>query len=50
MTDPKNPFEGSNPFAAMFAQAQEMAKTFPALEAFTPEGVREDDGRPCRKT
>jgi len=38
MTDPKNPFEGANPFAAMFAQAQEMAKTFPAMEAFTPKG------------
>ena len=38
MTDPKNPFEGANPFAAMMEQAQEMAKTFPAMEAFTPKG------------
>ncbi|MEP2549342.1 MULTISPECIES: carboxymuconolactone decarboxylase family protein [Alphaproteobacteria] len=32
MSDPKNPF------AAMMAQAQEMAKTFPAMEAFSPKG------------
>ncbi|QIE44136.1 carboxymuconolactone decarboxylase family protein [Pseudohalocynthiibacter aestuariivivens] len=32
MTDP------NNPFAAMMAQAQEMAKSFPAMEAFTPKG------------
>jgi len=33
MTDPKNPFE------AMMAQAQEMAKSFnPALESFSPKG------------
>ncbi len=38
MTDPKNPYEGMNPFAAMMQQAQEMAKTFPAMEAFTPKG------------
>ena len=38
MSDSKNPFEGVNPFAAMMAQAQEMAKTFPAMEAFTPKG------------
>ncbi|MFK7869020.1 MAG: carboxymuconolactone decarboxylase family protein [Roseobacter sp.] len=38
MTEPKNPFEGANPFAAVMAQAQEMAKTFPAMEAFTPKG------------
>jgi 4-carboxymuconolactone decarboxylase len=38
MSDAKNPFEGVNPFAAMFAQAQELAKAFPAMEAFTPKG------------
>ncbi|MCV3272460.1 carboxymuconolactone decarboxylase family protein [Roseobacter sinensis] len=38
MSEPKNPFEGANPFAAMFTQAQEMAKAFPAMEAFTPKG------------
>ncbi|MDW3184466.1 MULTISPECIES: carboxymuconolactone decarboxylase family protein [unclassified Roseobacter] len=38
MSDPKNPFEGANPFAAMFSQAQEMAKSFPAMEAFSPKG------------
>ena len=38
MSDQKNPFEGMNPFAQMMAQAQEMAKTFPAMEAFTPKG------------
>ncbi|MBW4707919.1 carboxymuconolactone decarboxylase family protein [Roseobacter sp. YSTF-M11] len=38
MSDPKNPFEGANPFAAMMEQAQEMAKNFPAMEAFTPKG------------
>lgn len=38
MSDTKNPFEGANPFAAMFTQAQEMAKAFPAMEAFTPKG------------
>jgi len=38
MTDGKSPFEGMNPFAAMMAQAQEMAKAFPAMEAFTPKG------------
>ena len=38
MSDTKNPFEGANPFAAMMAQAQEMAKAFPAMEAFTPKG------------
>ena len=36
MSENKNPFE--NPFAAMMAQAQEMAKAFPAMEAFTPKG------------
>ncbi len=36
MTDGKSPFD--NPFAAMMAQAQEMAKAFPAMEAFTPKG------------
>ena len=38
MSDPKNPFEGINPFAIMMSQAQEMAKTFPAMEAFSPKG------------
>ncbi|MDW3222275.1 MAG: carboxymuconolactone decarboxylase family protein [Paracoccaceae bacterium] len=38
MSDPKNTFEGANPFAAMMSQAQEMAKSFPAMEAFTPKG------------
>ena len=38
MSDAKNPFEGANPFATMMAQAQEMAKSFPAMEAFTPKG------------
>jgi 4-carboxymuconolactone decarboxylase len=38
MSDPKHPFDGANPFAAMMAQAQEMAKAFPAMEAFTPKG------------
>ena len=38
MSEQKNPFEGMNPFAAMFEQAQEMAKVFPAMEAFTPKG------------
>ena len=38
MTDSKNPYDGINPFAAMMSQAQEMAKTFPAMEAFTPKG------------
>jgi 4-carboxymuconolactone decarboxylase len=38
MSDPKNPFEAGNPFAAMMKQAQDMAKTFPAMEAFTPKG------------
>lgn len=32
MTDAKNPF------ADMMAQMQDMAKTFPAMEAFTPKG------------
>ncbi|MGB7240463.1 MAG: carboxymuconolactone decarboxylase family protein [Sulfitobacter sp.] len=32
MSDPKSPFE------AMMAQAQEMAKSFPAMEAFSPKG------------
>ncbi|MBM1309284.1 carboxymuconolactone decarboxylase family protein [Sulfitobacter mediterraneus] len=32
MSDPKNPFE------AMMNQAQEMAKAFPAMDAFTPKG------------
>jgi 4-carboxymuconolactone decarboxylase len=32
MTDPKHPFE------AMMAQVQEMAKSFPAMEAFSPKG------------
>ena len=27
-----------NPFEAMMQQAQEMAKTFPAMDAFTPKG------------
>ena len=27
-----------NPFEAMMRQAQEMAKSFPAMEAFTPKG------------
>lgn len=30
--------DSSNPFAAMMMQAQEMAKAFPAMEAFTPQG------------
>ena len=38
MSDDKNPFDGMNPFAAMMSQAQEMAKAFPAMEAFTPKG------------
>ena len=38
MSDDKNFFDGMNPFAAMMTQAQEMAKTFPAMEAFTPKG------------
>ena len=32
MSDPANPFE------AMMKQAQEMAKSFPAMDAFTPKG------------
>jgi 4-carboxymuconolactone decarboxylase len=32
MSDPTNPFE------AMMKQAQEMAKAFPAMDAFTPKG------------
>jgi 4-carboxymuconolactone decarboxylase len=32
MTDPVNPFE------AMMRQAQEMAKAFPAMDAFSPKG------------
>ena len=32
MSDAKNPFE------AMMRQAQEMAKSFPAMDAFTPKG------------
>ncbi|AXI42821.1 carboxymuconolactone decarboxylase family protein [Sulfitobacter sp. SK011] len=32
MTDPTNPFE------AMMKQAQEMAKSFPAMDAFSPKG------------
>ena len=32
MTDPTNPFE------AMMKQAQEMAKAFPAMDAFSPKG------------
>jgi 4-carboxymuconolactone decarboxylase len=32
MSDPKNPF------GDMIAQMQEMAKSFPAMESFTPEG------------
>ncbi|ABG32775.1 carboxymuconolactone decarboxylase family protein [Roseobacter denitrificans] len=38
MSDKNNPFEGANPFAAMMAQAQEMAKSYPAMEAFSPKG------------
>ncbi len=38
MSDEKTPFDGMNPFAAMMSQAQEMAKAFPAMEAFTPKG------------
>jgi 4-carboxymuconolactone decarboxylase len=38
MSDPKNPFDASNPFAVMMKQAQDMAKSFPAMEAFTPKG------------
>ena len=30
--------DSSNPFAQMMAQAQEMAKAFPAMEAFSPKG------------
>ncbi|XDA96777.1 carboxymuconolactone decarboxylase family protein [Sulfitobacter sp. LCG007] len=30
--------ESRNPFVTMMEQAQEMAKTFPAMEAFTPKG------------
>jgi 4-carboxymuconolactone decarboxylase len=32
MTDPTNPFD------AMMKQAQEMAKSFPAMDAFSPKG------------
>jgi 4-carboxymuconolactone decarboxylase len=32
MSDPKNPFD------AMMKQAQEMAKAFPAMDAFSPKG------------
>ena len=32
MSDPTNPFD------AMLRQAQEMAKSFPAMDAFTPKG------------
>ncbi len=38
MSDSNNPFDGNNPFAMMMAQAQEMAKSWPAMEAFTPKG------------
>ncbi|MFD2738604.1 carboxymuconolactone decarboxylase family protein [Sulfitobacter aestuarii] len=38
MSDPKKTFEGANPFASMMEQAQEMAKNFPAMEAFSPKG------------
>lgn len=38
MSDQKTPFDGANPFAQMMEQAQEMARTFPAMEAFTPKG------------
>lgn len=38
MSDEKTPFEGMNPFASMMNQAQEVAKSFPAMEAFTPKG------------
>ena len=30
--------DATNPFEAMMKQAQEMAKTFPAMEALTPKG------------
>lgn len=30
--------DNSNPFAQMMAQAQELAKAFPAMEAFSPKG------------
>ena len=30
--------DSSNPFAQTMAQAQEMAKAFPAMEAFSPKG------------
>ncbi len=35
MTDPVNPFE------QMMRQAQEMAKSFPAMDAFTPKGFEQ---------
>ncbi len=35
MSDPVNPFE------QMMRQAQEMAKTFPAMDAFTPKGFEQ---------
>ena len=38
MSDDKNPFDGMNPFSVMMTQAQEMAKSWPAMEAFTPKG------------
>ena len=38
MSDKKSPFDGGNPFAQMMEQAQEMARSFPAMEAFTPKG------------
>ncbi len=33
--------DASNPFEAMLKQAQEMAKSFPAMEAFTPKGFEQ---------
>ena len=38
MSDQKTPFDGANAFAQMMEQAQEMARAFPAMEAFTPKG------------
>jgi len=33
--------DSTNPFEQMMRQAQEMAKTFPAMDAFTPKGFEQ---------
>ena len=33
--------DSTNPFEAMMRQAQEMAKAFPAMDAFTPKGFED---------